>query len=157
MRCCQIYQHNVVFLLFQLQAEDIKKVADYVSQLRRVGKGHGEAGRCGGLLGCMQMLLPTAVRRECVSWARVTVRLGGEGSAVGFRRWQRWQGSNDQLACAEGGLPRVGCRWRPGASPRPPCSQRQQRGALDGSLRSPAALLPPLAFRRRVGVRSRAV
>lgn len=55
------------FLLFQLQAEDIKKVADYVSQLRRVGKGHGEAGRCGGLLGCMQMLLPTAVRRECVS------------------------------------------------------------------------------------------
>ena len=27
-----------------LQAEDIKKVADYVSQLRRVGKGHGEWG-----------------------------------------------------------------------------------------------------------------
>lgn len=27
------------------QADDIKKVADYVAQLRRVGKGHGEGPR----------------------------------------------------------------------------------------------------------------
>lgn len=32
-----ITKHNVLFL----QVEAIKKIAEYVSQLRRVGKGHG--------------------------------------------------------------------------------------------------------------------
>lgn len=41
-RLCPCGTANTLGSPAAVQADDIKKVADYVAQLRRVGKGHGE-------------------------------------------------------------------------------------------------------------------